>query len=265
MTPIKIIRDVPYSQSDGQTLLLDLAFPDPLPPHPMPVVLNFPGGAWMECQKGVEYASILPQHGFFYASINYRVSSQAIFPAQIHDCKAAVRWLRSNAATYRVDPDRIGVWGGSAGGHLAALLGTSAEIAELEGQGGYAGFSSRVQAVLDMSGPTDLLDPTWLEVYEPASPPERLLGGPVLERADLARQASPLSYINGQEPPFLLIHGDQDQIVPIRQSQLLYEALQKAGSDVTFRPIRGGGHNFDREWPEVEAMMLAFFQQHLKG
>ena len=166
------------------------------------------------------------------ASINYRLSQHAIFPAQIEDCKAAIRWLRANAAKYHLDADRIGVWGASAGGHLVAMLGTTGSVKELEGKGGNLDQSSRVQCVVDWFGPSDL--PTMGGSHDdPGSPESRLIGGPVQENKEKARKASPLTYVSKDSAPFLIMHGDQDNVVPPGQSELLAEALKKAGVEVT--------------------------------
>ena len=122
---VTVITAVPYAMANGKPLLLGIAHPDPLPAEPMPAVIEIHGGGWAEGERGVDTESILPNNGFFYASIDYRLSGDASFPAQIHDAKAAVRWLRAHANAYHVDPTRIGLWGGSAGAHLAALLGVS--------------------------------------------------------------------------------------------------------------------------------------------
>ena len=132
--------------------------------------------------------------GYAVASINYRLSQHAVFPAQIEDCKAAIRWLRANAAKYHLDPDHIGVWGASAGGHLVALLGTTGGVKELEGNGGNLDQSSRVQCVVDWFGPTDLTTMGG-EHDKPDSPVARLIGGPVQENKEKARKASPLTYV----------------------------------------------------------------------
>ena len=149
------------------------------------------------------------------ASINYRLSQHAVFPAQIEDCKAAIRWLRANAAKYHLDPDHIGVWGASAGGHLVAMLGTTGGVKELEGKGGNLDQSSRVQCVVDWFGPTDLA--TMGGSHDnPASPDRQLIGGPVQENKEKARKASPLTYVSKDSAPFLIMHGDKDNMVPLQ-------------------------------------------------
>lgn len=146
---------------------MDIARPTSQSTDLLPAVVDIHGGGWAEGERGVSTDSILPNNGFFYCSIDYRLSGEAPFPAQIHDCKAAVRWLRANAERLRIDPERIGVWGNSAGGHLAELLGTSAGVAELEGRSGTPGVPSHVQAVAGFVAPTWFLDPHWRKYFEP--------------------------------------------------------------------------------------------------
>ncbi|WP_308410447.1 alpha/beta hydrolase [Fischerella muscicola] len=206
--------------------------------------------------------------------INYRLSHQAIFPAQIEDAKAAVRWLRAHAKQYQLNPQRIGAWGFSAGGHLAALLGTSDNILTLEGKGGYSEYPSHVQAVVTMGGPTDLLQMGgWHDA--PDSPEARLVGGSIHEKQEVVNQANPITYIKPTPPPFLIIHGECDELVPIGQAELLYQALKAVGGNVTFVRVREGNHGFclaNQPYPneqvfqmEIEQLVLAFFQKHLQN
>ncbi len=201
--------------------------------------------------------------GYAVASINYRLSQHAIFPAQIEDCKAAIRWLRANAAQHHIDPDHVGVWGSSAGGHLVALLGTTGNVKELEGQGGNLDQSSRVQCVVDWFGPTDFA--TMGGSHDgPTSAEAKLLGGPVQENKEKARKASPLAYVSKDSAPFLIMHGDQDKSVPIQQSEALAEALKKAGIEATFVVVKGNGHGgpgFNS--PENRKLIEDFFAKHL--
>ena len=175
-------------------------------------------------------------------------------------------WLRANAGKYNIDPNHIGVWGASAGGHLVALLGTTGDVNDFD-KGPNLQFSSKVQAVCDFFGPTDL---TKMSAFEsimdhdaPDAPEAKLIGGPVQENKEACKRANPITYISKNDPPFLICHGDKDNLVPINQSVLLYEALKKAGVDVTFHTVEGGGHGF-RD-PEVDKMVLEFFTKHLKG
>jgi acetyl esterase/lipase len=201
---------------------------------------------------------------YVVASINYRLSQHAVFPAQIEDCKAAVRWLRANASKYHIDPDHIGVWGASAGGHLVALLGTTAEAKQLNGKGGNADHSSRVQCVVDFFGPTDFVrwDPDFNKpVYTMIT---NLLGSKANENAAKARAASPLFYVNKNSAPLLIVHGDKDPLVPLNQSEAIVEAMKKAGVEARLVVIKGGDHGgagFDT--PENRKLIEDFFARHL--
>jgi len=247
---------------------------------PFPVVVWVHGGGWRSGDKrlapGAPQRRVL-ERGYALASVNYRLSDEATFPAQIEDVKAAVRWLRANAARHRLDPTRIAAWGSSAGGHLVALLGTSGGVAALEGAAlGNAGESSRVQAVVDWFGPVDFLTmdaqaaengcpPFGAGHAAPGSPEALLLGAAPRDRPDLARAASPLAYIDGDEPPFLLQHGTQDCTVAWQQSRQLHDALLPVlGPEralLTLLPAGHGGPAFFSE-PNL-ARVLDFLDRHL--
>ena len=233
-----IHRDLVYKTVNGAVLTLDLYCPEKVSGL-APVIVWIHGGGWRRGGKRKCPAVALVPDGFAVASIDYRLSSTAPFPAQIEDCKAAVRWLRANAANYNLDADRIGVWGMSAGGHLAALLGTSGGVPELEGSGDNMQYSSRVQAVCDVAGPVDLLALTNL------GPKRRFAIEGLLGRApekDKATTASPLHYVSKDDPPFLIVHGEGDRVVPVEQSQRLYEELRKAGVNATLKILPQVGH-----------------------
>ncbi|HYF79990.1 MAG TPA: prolyl oligopeptidase family serine peptidase [Symbiobacteriaceae bacterium] len=264
---VKQTFDVEYGKVGDRPLLLHIAQPDPTPKKPMPVVIWLHGGGWMSGRSKYSPNPQLVKHGYFTVTVDYRLTDEAIFPAQIQDVKAAVRWLRANAKTYNIDPDRIAVWGHSAGGHLAALLGTSGGVAELEGDGGSAGQSSRVQAVVNLAGVIDLT-----KQPEPQDDPStalgRLVGGAVKDKPDMVKQTNPITYITKDDPPVLTFHGQNDKVVPLSQSESLHEALQKAGvkSELALLPDRGhdivGAASVP---PVVEEQVLAFFDKYLKG
>lgn len=260
----KVLRDLEYVKGGHERQRLDLYLPEN-GGKPLPVVVWVHGGAWLAGSKaGGGPALLFVGKGYAVASINYRLSQHARFPAQIEDCKAAIRWLRASARTYHLDPDHIGVWGASAGGHLVALLGTSGDVKELEGKDGPPDQSSRVQAVVDWFGPTDVTRMGGSH-DGPNSPEARLLGGPVQENKDKAERANPIAYVSKDDPPFLILHGDQDATVPFNQSELLADALRKAGLDVTFQPVKGAGHGgpqFSSE--ENRKLVEEFFDKHLK-
>ena len=207
------------------------------------------GGAWMAGSQANPPVIYLVSKGFAVASVQHRFSQDAIWPAQAYDCKAAIRFLRANAAKYNFDPDRFAVGGDSSGGHLAAFVGTSGDAKEMEGDLGNTNVSSRVQAVVDWFGPTDFTlmaqqaGPHILIQHDsPNSPESHLLGGPLKEKHDLAKTANPLTYVNKNNPPFLIMHGDNDQVVPLGQSVILAKALIDAGVEVTMKTIPGAGH-----------------------
>jgi acetyl esterase/lipase len=231
----------------------------------LPLVIWVHGGGWQQGSKAGGPALGLLSKGYAVASINYRLSQQAVYPAQIEDCKAAVRFLRANAKEYNLDPDHFGVWGASAGGHLVALLGTTAAAKELEGDGGNKEVSSKVQAVVDWFGPTDLTKMGGSH-DNPNSPEAKLLGGPVQENKDKAAKANPITYVTKDAAPFLILHGDQDKTVPYSQSELLAEALKKAGVEVRLVKVEGAGHGGAQfNAPENRKLIEEFFDKHLKA
>lgn len=212
------------------------------------------------------HAPILAAHGFVVASVSYRFSSVAPFPAQLHDVKAAVRWLRANAIAYGIDPDRIGAWGDSSGGHLAGLLGTTGDRPDLDGDCGSPGWSSKVHAVVTRCAPTDLrvLPQDQAEVLD------ALFGGTPLATAELRELASPVAHVSAQSAPFLIVHGTQDETVPIEQARVMADALGEHGVDVTLHTIEGAYHNLrpdidppwgSEPWTELGELALNYFQR----
>lgn len=263
---VKVLKDLTYGRAGERPMLLDLYLPEHAT-KPMPLIIWVHGGAWMAGSKNNPSPALrFTRDGYAVAQVGYRLSQEAKFPAQIHDCKAAVRWLRANAEKYSLDTNRFIAWGGSAGGHLVALLGTSGGVAELEGTVNDLKQSSRVQAVVDWFGPTDFLhigEPeSDIRHTAPDSPESKLIGGPLLENRDKAAKASPITYVSKDAPPFLIMHGDRDRTVPFNQSELLYEALKKAGVDVTFVPMKGAGHGFGG--PDAIAPVQEFLRRHFQ-
>ncbi len=270
---VEVVPNVTYLTVDGRALRMNIARPKTPPDEPMPVVVFIHGGAWRAGDADPSRNYPLAQRGYFTASIEYRLSQEALFPAQIHDCKAAIRWIRKYAKELNIDPDRIGVWGSSAGGHLVALLGTSIGVQALEGPGN-AGYSSAVQCVVDMFGPSDLPamvgKPSNIDRTRPDCPEAQLIGGLISDNLDKAKAASPVTYVDGNEPPFLILHGTEDPTVPFNQSEILDEALRKVGADVTFVPVKGAGHGFfgptiEPGAAEIDKMIAEFFDRHLSG
>ncbi len=258
-------RDIAYVENGDERQRLDLYFPKIRSDKPLPIVIWVHGGGWRQGNRFPSPALFLTEHGYAVASIGYRLSDSAQFPAQIHDCKSAIRFLRNHAVQYQLDPNRFGVWGSSAGGHLVALLGTSGNAPELEGELGESQGSSAVQAVCDYFGPTDLLlmsaqssANSRIDHDAPDSPESKLLGGPLQEQTAAARSANPLTYVDPHDPPFLIVHGDQDPLVPLKQSQMLDEALDKATVPAELIVVTGGGHGPFRDPAQLEKVRQFF-------
>jgi acetyl esterase/lipase len=264
----EIERNLVYKRINGRELRLDLYCPRKAS-SPSPVILWIQAAGWNYGRKEQRSPALsFLSDGYAVASIELRLSGEAPFPAQIEDCKAAVRWLRANAAKYNLDPDRIGAWGHSGGGHLSALLGTSGGVQELEGSGDNMSYSSRVQAVCDVSGPSDLLrlyhdasDASTGTRPQAVSEIDALLGGPAEQNTTKAMAASPITYVSKDDPPFLIIHGKRDSSVPPTQGELLAAALKEAGVETTLE-ITSQGHTVRRE--RILPIVKAFFDKHLK-
>jgi acetyl esterase/lipase len=233
-----------------------------------PAIICLHGGGWIggERQQMKGTIEALAHRGYVAISPDYRLAPKDRFPAQIEDCKAAVRWLRANAANHCVDPQHIGVFGFSAGAHLACLLGVTRKEDNLEGKGGNAEQSSAVQAVVSFFGPADFTQSVWSkEVSELHLVP--FLGGTAADKADVYRRASPATYIHEKCPPFLFVHGTADEIVPIRQSEQMVEKLHQAGVSARLISVEGEGHGWG--WKHENrltslARMMDFFDENLK-
>lgn len=268
-------RDVNYADTKVLSQTLDLVVPPNPTGKPLPLLVYVHGGGWQLGDKRPNPMLGLVNMGYAVASINYRLSQEAVFPAQIYDCKAAIRWLRAHADQYHLDKERIGVGGDSAGGHLVALLGTSGDVKELEGDvGKYRDQPTHVACVVDVYGPTDL-SVFWQQAEKAknvfvankaGSPIDQLFGGPVEEKTDLVKLANPITFVTKKTPPFLIVHGDHDPLVPLAQSEILKDALERAGVPVHLEVIKGGGHGgAEFVQPGVVAMMVGFLQEHLQA
>ncbi len=238
----RVERNVVYGRAERKELVMDLVFPaNGSAPHP--VVLNLHGGAWAEGSKSVGTSWLaapeLVGRGYVFASIYYRLAPQHKFPAQIEDAKCAVRFLRAHAAEYSLDPNRIVALGSSAGGHLAALLGTTDAAAGFDTSGGWTNESSRVQAVVDLFGHADLAYA--IQHRERVRMIAQSVFGTKSSEAIL-RRASPVSYVTPDDPPFLLVHGERDGMVPVRQSELMKAALEEQGVPVQLVVVKHAGH-----------------------
>ncbi len=237
---------IEYARVDEQPLLLDV-YLAPVAEAPRPLIIWVHGGAWRAGSRTDVPIQALVERGFSIASVDYRLSPVARFPAQVHDIKAAIRYLRVNAAKYHVDPQRFVIAGSSAGGHLAALVGVSHDHQALEGTvGEHLAVSSEVQAIVSFFGASNLetilaqSTPHGLSVRGPAL--QLLLGGQPTEQPELAKLASPITHVDDRDPPLLLLHGDQDPQMPINQSHELEGAYQRVKRLCQFEVIHGGAH-----------------------
>lgn len=275
-TPIE--RDIPYAKAGDAPLCLDVSIPQE--GHgPYPAVVFIHGGGWQVGSKNdmSQLISDAAKNGYVGIAPQYRLAPKAHFPAQIHDCKAVIRWLRANAEQYKIDPDRIAVVGFSAGGHLASLLGTTAASDDLEGTpkpdhppdptlltDSNPAQSTKVQAVVDFFGPTDFTTRDWdpkleKDVIVP------FLNGTIKENPDLYKKASPITYAAKDAPPFLIIHGTNDNIVPIDQSQRFAKKLQDLGVSTQLVILQNETHAFTpAAHRKAFQHMSEFLNQHLK-
>lgn len=246
--------DIPYANS-SQAQKLDIYLPESIT-KPVPVIIAIHGGAFKFGDK--RDGQLTPmlaglKRGYAVISVNYRLSGESLFPANIMDVKAAIRWVRANAATYNLNPNKLAVWGGSAGGNLAALAGLTNKISDLEDLSqGNAGVSSQVQAVVDWFGPTDFLrmddqlrhSGTGKPDHNEANSPESLLmGQQITTIPEKVRLANPETYITPDDPAIFIQHGEIDPIVPVQQSIHFFEKLQVIlGDKARIKILYGAGH-----------------------
>ena len=276
-TPVKIDFNIPYAKVANQTLKFDMA--KPVGKGPFPVVVCLHGGAWKyggrnELSIGSSWynfgvpdkslLTILAEHGYAAVSVSYRLAPKDKFPAQIQDVQTAIRFLKTNAKKYNLDPERFAVAGFSAGGHLAALVGTASETPEFNSKL-YPDVSNKVKCVIDFFGPADL------RLYSATPMIELmymvpLLGARFAQQAELYKQASPIEHVSEDDPPFLIVHGTADILVPIIHSERFYKALVKAGVESKLVKVKGAGHG----WGGPAALTtihttLKFLDEHLKS
>lgn len=260
--------DIVYAQVGERKLHVDLYIPPKSVNANPPLVVWIHGGGWRAGNKRPCPAVYLMMRGYAVASVEYRFSQEAIYPAQAHDVKAAIRYLRGTAAKHGYDASRIGVMGASAGGHLSMLLGTSAGIAELEGDlGEHDEQSSRVQAVVNLFGPSDLA--SYISATKPGGRRPnlvlQLLGGDLDKAKKSAPSASPMHFVGEGDAPLLSLHGDRDRLVPIAQSERMHAAYKKQGLDTTFVPIKGAGHGGGQFTSKAMQQRIAkFFDDRIK-
>ncbi|HUQ72294.1 MAG TPA: alpha/beta hydrolase [Planctomycetaceae bacterium] len=264
---VQLLADLEYARPNGQPLHLDLYRPEEIT-GPLPVVLWIHGGGWRSGSKASPPAMELVAKGYAVASVEYRLSDVALFPAQIEDCQAAVRWLRTHADEFQLDARRIAAWGESSGGHLATLLGTMSHGVTHDDE-----VSADVQAVVDFGGPVDFLTLDEQSSGENAvrheeawSPESLLVGGPIQERQELVALANPLTYLSTDRrpPPFLVVHSRHDTVVPIRQSDQLVQALRRVGTRVQYLRVREGW-KINILKPEMLDAVAEFLERHLKN
>lgn len=265
---VVVERGVEYSLAGGQRLLADVLRPDPPSAARLPAVVYIHGGSWRRGtrEQGHELLPQLVATGRYVGiTIEYRFTPTFPWPAQLRDAEAAVRWARAAAHRYGVDPERIAVWGESSGGQIASVLGTTGGDAALD-PGGPRPSTSRVQAVIDFCGPTDMA-----AFFASATTPDAiaemhgrldpLFGGPPPERADLVRSASAIHHVDARDPPFLLMHGTRDEVVPFALSEAMHRALLRAGAPSVLVPVAGWGHGF--RGAEIDRRVLAFLDRYL--
>lgn len=259
--------DVQYAQTGGRSLRVDIYRPDGEDAQPLVVWVH--GGAWRSGSKDQVPVLGLVERGFAIASVDYRLSPVASFPAQVHDIKSAIRFLRHQAGDYRLDPQRFAIAGASAGGHLAALVGVSSDVAALEGEVGTApGESSAVGAIVSFYGASNLQTilgqstPHGLSVRVPAL--RLLLGGTPDQQPDLAQLASPIAHVDADDPPLLLIHGDQDPQMPINQAIELDGRYRAVGAVARLKVVHGGVHGGAGFYDDAMLDTVAsFLREHL--
>ncbi len=272
---VLLIENIPYAGTDNPRQMLDLLLPKDLEGEPLPVVVFIHGGGWRNGNKQGGRNRVNPfvaSGNYAGVTVAYRLSGEAQWPSQIHDCKAAIRWIRAHAKQYNLNADRIGVWGTSAGGHLVTMLGTSGDVKAMDGSlGSNNEYSSRVTCVVDFFGPTNFLtmNETAIESarldHDAADSPESLLiGGAIQDNPEKVATADPITYVSADDPAILIVHGTMDPLVSFNQSELLYAALEKKGVEKTLITVEGGEHG--RGFPPLTGELVErFFDHHLRG
>lgn len=274
---VVVERSIEYTRAGARSLQADVLRPESPPEARLPAVVYIHGGGWKKGTREQGHELLMPLVAtgrYVGVTIDYRFIPDAPWPAQLHDAKAAVRWLRAVADRYGVDPERIAVWGESSGGQIASLLGVTGDVAELEGDlplppgtpapGGPP--SSRVQAVVDFCGPSDMealarAATTPEEIARMHARLDPLFGGPPAERVDLVRSASAIRHVHPGAAPFLLMHGTRDEVVPFRLSEAMHDALARVGAPSALVPVAGWGHGF--RGVEIDRRVEAFLDRHL--
>ncbi|MEW4368890.1 alpha/beta hydrolase [Paenibacillus kandeliae] len=269
---VQMIPDIQFARfSNGTTLKMNILRPES---HiPLPLIVWIVGGSWLDADhyKHVPVMSELARQGYVIACIQYRTVNRAPFPAQLEDVKTAIRFLKAHADEYGIDAEHVGVWGHSAGAHLASLAAVTGHQPEWDERGQWTGHSSKVTAVVDFCGPIDVQVDFDHEYALPVI--SLLVGGPMREKVANAALSNPVTHIRTAAeqgivlPPFLIMHGDADEMVPLRQSQLLYDALHEAGSRVDMYVLEGVKHSSSGLMTRMDVLeaVSRFFARHLKG
>jgi len=263
---VTIHADIPFTEVDGVELLLNLHLPKNVDNPPLVMFIH--GGGWKNGDRSRCRMCWVATSGYAVASIEYRLSHEGTFPAQIHDCKGALRWLRAHQDKYGYDAERVVVAGTSAGGHLAALMGTSGGVTQLEGTtAGHTDQSSLVQGAIDYYGPSDFIlraknQPS--KTDDPKGSVYQLLGGPVSQNQDKARLASPAFHVDSSDPPLLIIHGENDKTVHLAQSKRLAALYKDKNLDVQLRVEPGKGHGWRPPSEDEKSQVLNFLEKQLR-
>ncbi len=274
---VKMERDLSYIPDGDASQRLDLYLPEKTPEQPLPLIVHIHGGGWMGGSKFPSPFVDMVKRGYVVASVEYRFSQKAKFPAQIQDCLAAIRWLRAHRDKYHIDSDHIGVVGGSAGGHLSALVATSGGKKAFAAIGGNDDQSDQVQCVVNIFGPANFTsvmqqaedDINVRNIFKfntPSDPYSQLIGVSLVENKAKTDAVSPIHYVSKDNPPMLILHGTHDALVPYAQSVELQAALKAKGVDVWLQTLPGAGHGgpaFGK--PAISALTQNFFDKHLKG
>ncbi len=274
---VKMERDISYIPNGDAAQRLDLYLPEKAPEHPLPLIVHIHGGGWMGGSKFPSPYVNMVNRGYVVASVEYRFSQKAKFPAQIQDCQAAIRWLRANRDKYHIDGDHVGVVGGSAGGHLSALVATSGGKKAFPPIGGNDDQSDRVQCVVNIFGPANFTavmqqaedDKNVRNIFKfntPSDPYSELIGVSLVDNKEKTDAVSPIHYVSKDNPPMLILHGTHDTLVPYAQSVELQAALKAKGVDVWLQTLPGAGHGgptFGK--PSVVALTKDFFDKYLQG
>jgi acetyl esterase/lipase len=265
---VKTVLDLDYAGTGKERQKLNLYLPEKKEAKSPKLIVFIHGGGWEGGHRkdvGGIANYLVGRAGFAVASVGYRLTDEGIWPSQIHDCKAALRWLGKHADELGYDASKMGLFGISAGGHLVSLLGTSQGVVDLEGDLGEKAKAPAITCVANYCGPANFLTfpdkGSVIKENEPKGPIAKLFGGPMKDKLNLAKQASPITYVDKADPPFLHIHGTKDNLVPYAQVKEFDAALEKAGVRSDILTGEGGGHVFFSE--DLMSKLASFFKHYL--